>query len=335
MEQASLHFNPTNLSSGTPPTIFHSLRFKLYSELGPEIISHDICVVTDQKRILSREPLSEKSYLSEIRNPFRVDESNLNIAGYSDAGLILAKEFNGDAAAIVNFVSGRSVPLIHSPSLSLNLRGISDSGLTYGAVEHRRGEKTLSFARVWDTKGEEVFADSSPHSIVLCAEPYQRCWFGGERDQKAVVWKRDEVRELQSFDSVKPEVTSINGSGMSGGFVSDGSEVHAMVWKSDGEVLFEGSSFPGSSKTLRVLADSTYIIESISADSSRSYWIGRNKEIEPLNSKSFLGLTGLELVSIDGISPVGIMVVTMLEPQTLQQARCLVGPESTTNLSVS
>lgn len=299
--------------------------FQFYRDLPPDALHHEILQVTDDRVFLSRDPKSGRSYIHTDQGSEQFPDGP-HVLGYSGAGLLLLSDKKTEARSVFSIGTKRVVELSASPVFIQQPFGLSESGLIYGSVAWRRDGLHCSSARVWERNGSEILIDASTDSQVTCAEPFGTAWFAGYREGQATLWARGAAVALSS--DAPATVQWVNGTGLCGGFVLRGETgLVATVWLPDGTQLY---SQPGamSSRVVRVLEDSSYLIELTDALGNHSYLLGRGGQTVPLTSEGFKSLEAFPLLSIDAVSPNGVMVVTVKEPITGNVARSLVGPES-------
>ena len=294
--------------------------FQFYCDLPITFSNLDIQSVSDNRRVVGFDSLKQQSLIFHDGKQISEDAE---ILCATDSNYYLIATGKGVQRIILKLPESLVRPQ-SSPVFSVNIQGINENGVSFGSRE-RDGRRD---ARTWDPRGVERLHPSADDGEILVCEPFNESWFGGKTGAAAVIWNNSQAVVLEAPNGAIASVTAINGHGMTAGYIVQNELQRAAIWENTGRLIFHAEQHNSPSCAIAMLVDSTYIIEAIRPDESREYWIGKGDKVAPLDASSLLSMQGMRLISIDGVSPSGVMVVTVSPVEGGPRARALVGPEA-------
>ena len=290
--------------------------FQFFRDLDGVLNSSEIVQVTDRQRIAATSPTGG-GVLFDGRT---TSEQPALIVCLNDVGQFILN-IGGQRRA---FDGGREIIPTRSPVMTVELNCLNNDGYLGGAV--RSGSVTTG--RIWSRSGAEEFVVPNVNTSILAIAERGSVFAVGTWNDDAALFDRIQSKVLRGPAGEKASATIVNSGGISGGFyVKAHGGRSAALWDSHGDPISLGVNVESDSRVIGVLEDLSIVIE-VRAAGELSYEFGRPGSIDTFDSTCIGSVEAFPLVSIDAISPTGIMVVTLKEPNSGRKTRALIGPES-------
>lgn len=284
--------------------------FQYFKDLDPTLNSATILQITDGRRIAAVAPNGDGMfYDGSITN-----KPNVRIREINDVAMFILEQ--GDRRAA--FDRAREIRPACSPVMKADVRCLNEDGFLGGAVFNA----DVPFARIWTRTGQEHYASIDANTVITKLGPQGAGLAIGTYGPYAALFNRDRTTFLRGPGGAMATATTLNGAGIIGGHFADGDATHAVIWD-DAGLVNPLEIEDENTVTLAVLEDGSVI-----AKGDSGYWIGRPGEMAVFDSSRLKSVEMFPLVSIDAISPTGIMVVTLEEPTSKRRTRAIVGPEA-------